>query len=128
MSQIRSRMRAVYVDEATFTEQVAKLDSTYRLLAAIALGLIVDLAISVVTIISYMTDKLAEPFFLRDRPAFDPFPCIFLFCAAVIIYWVWKPWPTPLTTAHDAPLLAGESSVQCSAYSKYVDSSDEARA
>jgi hypothetical protein len=112
-------MRELYIDDAAFSEQVAKLDSTFRLIGSISLGLVFNLTISVSAIISYATDKSAEPYFFRDRPAFDPFPCIFLFVAAIVVYWVWKPWPAPPAAAPGAPLLVGDSNVQRPAYNTY---------
>ena len=112
-------MRELYSDDAAFSEQVAKLDSTFRLIGSISLGLIFNLTISVGAIIGYATDKSAEPYFFRDRPAFDPFPLIFLFVAAIVVYWVWKPWPQPAATAPGAPLLAGDSNVQRPGYNTY---------
>jgi hypothetical protein len=124
-------MRELYVDDAAFSEQVAKLDSTFRLIGSISLGLIFNLTISVSAIVGYATDKSAEPYFFRDRPAFDPFPCIFLFVAAIVIYWVWKPWPTSAATAPGAPLLGGNSNVQRPGYNThggaYVHVGDEVR-
>lgn len=61
-------MRELYIDDAAFAEQVAKLDSTFRLIGSISLGLIFNLTISVSAIVAYATDKSAEPYFFPRSP------------------------------------------------------------